>query len=57
MKTRNDMFYMQPERSCSAESPVWYSGTPLNAHQLDKMLSRFLMVREIQEHMLADAAT
>ena len=55
MKNRNDMFYTQPERSCSAESPVWFSGTALNPHQLDKMLCRFLMVREIQEHMLADA--
>jgi hypothetical protein len=54
-KSRNDMFYLQPERSCVPDSPVWYSASPLNHFQLDKMLQRLLMVREVQEHMLADA--
>ncbi|TRY76975.1 hypothetical protein TCAL_11562 [Tigriopus californicus] len=56
-KTRSDMFYLQPERSCVPDSPVWYSSNPLNNHQLDKMLLRLLMVREVQEHMLADASS
>ncbi len=55
-KSRNDLFYLQPERSCLPESPVWYSSNPLNNHQLDKMLQRLLMVREVQEHMLAEAS-
>ncbi len=55
-KSRNDLFYLQPERSCVPESPVWYSSNPLNNHQLDKMLQRLLMVREVQEHMLAEAS-
>ena len=55
-KSRSDMFYLQPERSCVPDSPVWYSVAALNPHQLDKMLQRLLMVREIQEHMLADAS-
>jgi hypothetical protein len=54
-KNKNDMFYLQPERSCIPDSPVWYSNLALNHHQLDKMLQRVLMVREVQEHMLADA--
>ena len=55
-KTKSDMFYLQPERSCVPDSPVWYSAQPLNSFQLEKMLARILMVREVQEHMLADAA-
>ena len=56
MKTRNDLFYLQPERSCVPDSPVWYSTQPLEPHPLDKMLQRLLMVREVQEHMLAEAS-
>ena len=55
-KTKSDMFYLQPERSCVPDSPLWYSAQPLNPFQLEKMLARILMVREVQEHMLADAA-
>ena len=50
------MFYLQPERSCVPDSPVWYSTQTLDAHALDKMLQRLLMVREVQEHMLAEAS-
>ncbi|KFP45469.1 Zinc finger MYM-type protein 3, partial [Chlamydotis macqueenii] len=25
LRSRNDVFYLQPERSCIAESPLWYS--------------------------------
>lgn len=56
-KTKTDSFYLQPERSCVPDSPVWYSTNNLNPHQLEKMLARILMVREVQEHMLADAAS
>uniref|UniRef100_A0A0K2TUK9 Putative LOC101855726 [Aplysia californica] n=1 Tax=Lepeophtheirus salmonis TaxID=72036 RepID=A0A0K2TUK9_LEPSM len=55
--TKNDVFYLQPERSCVADSPLWFSNNRLSTHQLDKMLQRLLMVREIQEHMLADASS
>ena len=54
-KTRNDLFYLMPERSCLPDSPVWFSNTALPHHSIDKMLCRSLMVREVQEHMLADA--
>jgi len=55
-KNRNDMFYLQPERSCVPDSPVWYSAQLLNKMAMEKMLARLLMVREVQEHMLADAS-
>lgn len=55
-KNRNDMFYLQPERSCVPDSPVWYSAQLLNTKAMEKMLARLLMVREVQEHMLADAS-
>ncbi|CAK1545626.1 unnamed protein product [Leptosia nina] len=29
VRTRNDVFYLQPERSCVPDSPVWYSTQPL----------------------------
>jgi len=55
VRTRNDMYYLLPERSCVPDSPVWFSGAQeLPQHQIDKMLQRILMVREVQEHMLAD---
>ena len=33
---------------------MWYSINNLNPHKQEKMLARILMVREVQEHMLAD---
>merc|ERR1719422_229484 len=54
VKNRNDMFYLQPERSCVPDSPVWYSTQLFNRFSLEKMLARLMMVREVQEHMLAD---
>lgn len=55
VRTRSDMFYLQPERSCVPDSPVWFSAhMELPEIQIDKMLQRILMVREVQEHMLAD---
>uniref|UniRef100_A0A8D8Y4C8 Zinc finger MYM-type protein 3 n=1 Tax=Cacopsylla melanoneura TaxID=428564 RepID=A0A8D8Y4C8_9HEMI len=47
VKTRNDVFYLLPERSCVPDSPVWYSTTPLNKEALMKMLHRIKMVKEI----------
>ena len=53
-RTGTEPFYLQPERSCVPDSPVWYSPANLNEHSLEKMLHRQLMVREVQEHMLSD---
>ncbi|KAL9895610.1 zinc finger protein without children isoform 2-T4 [Glossina fuscipes fuscipes] len=52
VKTRNDVFYLQPERSCVPDSPVWYSTQPLSKEALQKMLHRVKMVKEINIALL-----
>ncbi|XP_011304779.1 zinc finger MYM-type protein 3 [Fopius arisanus] len=47
VKSRNDVFYLLPERSCVPDSPVWYSTSPLAKDHLVKMLNRVKMVKEI----------
>ena len=49
MRNRCDIFYLQPERSCIAESPLWYSVIPMDRSMLESMLNRILVVREIYE--------
>ncbi|XP_069065309.1 zinc finger MYM-type protein 3 isoform X2 [Pleurodeles waltl] len=49
LKNRSDVFYQQPERSCVAESPLWYSVLPMEKAMLENMLNRILAVREIYE--------
>ncbi|XP_007892255.1 zinc finger MYM-type protein 3 isoform X2 [Callorhinchus milii] len=49
MKSRNDVFYLQPERSCVAESPLWYSVIPMDRSMLESMLNRILAVKEIYD--------
>nr|XP_025038436.1 zinc finger MYM-type protein 3 [Pelodiscus sinensis] len=34
LRNRNDVFYLQPERSCIAESPLWYSVIPMDRSRL-----------------------
>ncbi|XP_011637369.1 zinc finger MYM-type protein 3 isoform X2 [Pogonomyrmex barbatus] len=52
VKTRNDVFYLLPERSCVPDSPVWYSTSSLAKEQLIKMLYRIKMVKEINVALL-----
>ncbi|XP_028039709.1 zinc finger MYM-type protein 3 [Bombyx mandarina] len=52
VRTRNDVFYLQPERSCVPDSPVWYSTQPLGKNALAKMLHRVKMVKEINIALL-----
>ncbi|KAG7457962.1 hypothetical protein MATL_G00232730 [Megalops atlanticus] len=47
VKQRTDLFYLQPERSCVPNSPLWYSSTPLESATLETMLTRILTVREV----------
>ncbi|XP_076466800.1 zinc finger MYM-type protein 3-like [Babylonia areolata] len=49
IKNRSDIFYPVPERSCVPDSPVWYSAMPLSEEVMTRMLTRILLVREIQE--------
>ncbi|XP_044576164.1 zinc finger MYM-type protein 4 isoform X2 [Cotesia glomerata] len=53
VKTRNDVFYLLPERSCVPDSPVWYSTSPLAKEYLEKMLNRVKMVKEINIALLS----
>nr|XP_009915382.1 PREDICTED: zinc finger MYM-type protein 3-like [Haliaeetus albicilla] len=41
LRNRNDVFYLQPERSCIAESPLWYSVIPMDRSMLESMLNLF----------------
>uniref|UniRef100_A0A8D2NQS8 Zinc finger MYM-type containing 3 n=1 Tax=Zosterops lateralis melanops TaxID=1220523 RepID=A0A8D2NQS8_ZOSLA len=45
LRNRNDVFYLQPERSCIAESPLWYSVIPMDRSMLESM------------HLLAEAGS
>ncbi|XP_032936584.1 zinc finger MYM-type protein 4-like isoform X7 [Catharus ustulatus] len=51
VKQRSDVFYLQPERSCVPNSPIWYSTLPIDPATLDIMLTRILMVREVHEEL------
>lgn len=50
-KGRNDTFYLTPEPVVAPNSPIWYSTQPVPKEQLEQMLARILVVREIQEAM------
>ncbi|XP_023687950.2 zinc finger MYM-type protein 4 isoform X2 [Paramormyrops kingsleyae] len=47
VKQRTDVFYLQPERSCVPNSPLWYSSQPLEGTTMETMLTRILTVREV----------
>ncbi|XP_023368034.1 zinc finger MYM-type protein 4 [Otolemur garnettii] len=51
VKQRTDVFYLQPERACVPNSPMWYSTFPVDPGTLDTMLTRILMVREVHEEL------
>uniref|UniRef100_A0A9L0T3T9 Zinc finger MYM-type containing 4 n=1 Tax=Equus caballus TaxID=9796 RepID=A0A9L0T3T9_HORSE len=51
VKQRNDVFYLQPERACVPNSPMWYSTFAIDPGTLDTMLTRILMVREVHEEL------
>uniref|UniRef100_A0A3B4WS41 Glutamine rich 1 n=1 Tax=Seriola lalandi dorsalis TaxID=1841481 RepID=A0A3B4WS41_SERLL len=48
-KGRNDTFYLTPEPVVAPNSPIWYSTQPIPKEQLEQMLARILVIREIQE--------
>ncbi|KAF7665841.1 hypothetical protein LDENG_00129260 [Lucifuga dentata] len=49
IKGRNDAYYMIPEPVVAPNSPMWYSSQPLTSQQVEHMLARIVVVREIQE--------
>ncbi|KAM8933955.1 zinc finger MYM-type protein 3 isoform 2-T2 [Pelodytes ibericus] len=56
LRNRGDVFYLQPERSCVAESPLWYSVIPMDKTMLQSMLSRIMAVREVYEEQARAAS-
>ncbi|XP_035376558.1 glutamine-rich protein 1-like [Electrophorus electricus] len=48
-KGRNDTYYLTPEPVVAPNSPIWYSTQPITCEQLEHMLTRIMVVREIQE--------
>lgn len=40
---------MTPEPVVAPNSPMWYSSQPLTGQQVEQMLARIIVVREIQE--------
>lgn len=49
LNQRTDVFYLQPERSSSSDSPVWYTSTSLDRNTLENMLVRVLLVKDIYD--------
>ncbi|GLD64501.1 glutamine-rich protein 1-like protein [Lates japonicus] len=49
VKGRNDAYYMTPEPVVAPNSPMWYSSQPLTSQQVEHMLARIIVVREIQD--------
>ncbi|XP_002127329.2 zinc finger MYM-type protein 3-like [Ciona intestinalis] len=45
----SELFYLRPEQACIPESPVWYSPSPLSTKDIELMLFRILMVKEVHE--------
>ncbi|XP_016281056.1 transcriptional regulator QRICH1-like isoform X1 [Monodelphis domestica] len=48
-KGPSDAFYLVPELVVAPNSPIWYSGQPVGVELMEQMLTRILMVREVQE--------
>nr|XP_033782079.1 glutamine-rich protein 1 isoform X3 [Geotrypetes seraphini] len=49
VKGRNDTFYLTPEPVVAPNSPIWYSTLPISREQMEHMLTRILVIREIRD--------
>ncbi|XP_031435912.1 zinc finger MYM-type protein 4 isoform X2 [Clupea harengus] len=47
VRKRTDLFYLQPERVCDPNSPLWYSDQPLENATLENLLTRIQAVRQV----------
>ena len=47
VKQRTNLFFLQPERCCVPNSPLWFSSSPLDDSTKENMLIRILTVREL----------
>ncbi|OCT85865.1 glutamine-rich 1 L homeolog isoform X2 [Xenopus laevis] len=57
VKGRNDTFYLTPEPVVAPNSPIWYSTQPISREQMEQMLTRILLIREIQEAIVVASAS
>uniref|UniRef100_A0A8C5QPD1 Glutamine rich 1 n=1 Tax=Leptobrachium leishanense TaxID=445787 RepID=A0A8C5QPD1_9ANUR len=57
VKGRNDTFYLTPEPVVAPNSPIWYSTQPISREQMEQMLTRILIIREIQEAIVVASAS
>lgn len=57
VKGRNDTFYLTPEPVVAPNSPIWYSVQPISREQMGQMLTRILVIREIQEAIAVASAS
>nr|XP_006122708.1 glutamine-rich protein 1-like [Pelodiscus sinensis]XP_025040199.1 glutamine-rich protein 1-like [Pelodiscus sinensis] len=48
-KGPSDTFYLVPEPVVAPNSPIWYSAQPVKVDAMEQMLTRILMVKEVQE--------
>uniref|UniRef100_K7FLD5 Zinc finger MYM-type containing 3 n=1 Tax=Pelodiscus sinensis TaxID=13735 RepID=K7FLD5_PELSI len=51
LRNRNDVFYLQPERSCIAESPLWYSVIPMDRSRLGSRFHSSPAVLPLAPHL------
>ncbi|KAJ8246738.1 hypothetical protein GJAV_G00254830 [Gymnothorax javanicus] len=49
LKHRTDVFYMKPEISSCADSPLWYTSTQLENTTLESLLTQILLVRDVYD--------
>ncbi|NP_001088872.1 glutamine-rich 1 like S homeolog isoform X1 [Xenopus laevis] len=49
MRGPTDAFYLVPEPVVAPNSPIWYSGQPVNKEVMEQMLTRILLVKDVQE--------
>ncbi|MBN3294533.1 ZMYM2 protein, partial [Polypterus senegalus] len=47
LKQRVDMFYVTPEISTCADSPLWYTTSSLDRSTLERMLTRVLLIKDL----------
>ncbi len=55
VKTRTDLFYLVPERSCIPDSPVWYTCQQLGDKDMNHILSRIMLTKDVHETWAAAA--
>ncbi|XP_037343080.2 zinc finger MYM-type protein 4-like isoform X4 [Pungitius pungitius] len=53
VKTRTDVFFLQPEQLVHTNSSRWYTSQPLDATTLQNMLTRISAVREVHQQEAA----